>query len=216
MRLPGMPSALPQTPARCGLRFSPLAVRWIGGEIVSKPGEPVSFPATVLIDTREQLPLDFQGMLADARDGGGPLVVETRRATLGQGDYSIEGYEGRISVERKSAADLFSTLGQGRDRFERELERLATLEFAAVVVEAQWSEVLTDPPRYSELNPKTVFRSVIAWQQRHPRVHWWFVDGRRFAEITTLRILERFWKDQQTRNHAEGKQSKRDEMLKGM
>lgn len=122
--------------------------------------------------------------------------------TLRQGDYSLWGCHDRVAVERKSKADLFATLGQGRDRFERELERMASLEFAAVVVEAEWSEVLSDPPRHSDLNPKTVFRSVIAWQQRNPWIHWWFVGGRRMGEVTTLRILERFWKDQKQKSPA--------------
>jgi hypothetical protein len=36
---------------------------------------------------------------------------------------------------------------------------------------------------------------VIAWQQRYPRVHWWLCPGRAFAEVTTYRILERYWRD---------------------
>ena len=40
-----------------------------------------------------------------------------------------------------------------------------------------------------------VVRSAIAWQQRHPRVHWWFVPGRDFAEKLTFRILERYYLD---------------------
>ena len=93
-------------------------------------------------------------------------------------------------------ADLFATLGQDRERFERELTRLAEMTFAAVVVEADWDKILKHPPEFSRLNPKTIFRSVIAWQQRYPRVHWWMGPDRRFAEIVTLRILERFLKEQ--------------------
>jgi hypothetical protein len=70
------------------------------------------------------------------------------------------------------------------------------MTFAAVVVEADWEKILKHPPDFSRLNPKTIFRSVIAWQQRYPRVHWWMGPDRRFAEIVTLRILERFLKGQ--------------------
>jgi ERCC4-type nuclease len=97
-----------------------------------------------------------------------------------------------IAIERKSQADLFGTLGQGRERFERELERLAGLLWAAVMVEADWAEVLSGFDR-SRLNPKTIHRSVIAWQQRYPSIHWWFCGDRRLAEVTTFRILERWW-----------------------
>lgn len=164
--------------------------------MTTKPPRPpklVAFPVPVLIDTREQLPYTFAGLRADAKQGGGPLVVEARRATLASGDYSLDGYADRVAVERKSAADAFQTFSRGRDRFERELARLNDLEFAAVVVESEWSEMLASPP--TAMLPKTVFRSVIAWQQRYPRVHWWPVPGRAVAEAATLRILERFYRE---------------------
>jgi DNA excision repair protein ERCC-4 len=159
-------------------------------------GGPVTFAPVVVIDTREQSPYSFAGLKADASDGGGELIITTRRGTLRSGDYSVRGHERRVAVERKSLADLYGTLGSGRDRFERELQRLAGYHYAAVVVEAEWSEILTAPPPRSKLNPKTIFRSVLAWQQRYPAVHWWMVAGRAMGEVTTFRILERFVKEQ--------------------
>lgn len=161
----------------------------------TKPQKPLvrTVAFTVIVDTREQTPFTFEALRGDAKEKRRPLVVPTVRACLGQGDYSIYGHENAIAIERKSLCDLFNTLGQGRDRFIRELERLATLAWAAVVVEADWPTVLESPPPFSLLRPKTVYRSVIAWQQRFPRVHWWMCPGRAFAEVTTFRILERFW-----------------------
>jgi ERCC4-type nuclease len=153
-----------------------------------------TFPAVVLIDSREQMPFRFTGLRADASDGRRPLAVTTRVETLPTGDYSLEGMSERVAVERKSLTDLFATLGQDRERFERELTRLAEMTFAAVVIEADWLKILKQPPDFSRLNPKTIFRSVIAWQQRFPKVHWWACPDRRFAEVVTLRILERFLK----------------------
>lgn len=152
-------------------------------------------PFTVVIDTREQTQFAFTGLRSDVRDGSRPLSVPVQAGTLAQGDYSILGMEKWVAVERKSLADLFGTIGRHRGRFERELARLQTLMAAAVVVEADWTAILLDPPQFSELSPKTVFRSVVAWQQRFPAVHWWMMPNRRVAEITTFRILERFWKD---------------------
>ena len=154
---------------------------------------PLETPFVVVIDTREQRPFAFAGLRADAREGNRPLAVRTAVGTLGQGDYSVLGLEAQVAVERKSLADLYGTLGGGRKRFERELERLAGLAWAAVVVEADWPTVLGGHDR-SRLNPKTIHRSVIAWQQRYPTIHWWFCGDRRLAEITTFRILERWWK----------------------
>lgn len=124
------------------------------------------------------------------------------KRTLASGDYSIYGMQMDVAVERKSLADLFGTLGQGRERFERELERLelerlANMQFAAVMVESTWQEVIESPPPHSDLNPKTIVRSVIAWQQRYLNVHWTFAGPRALAEAMTLRILERYWKEAQ-------------------
>ena len=167
-------------------------------------------PFVVVVDSREKAPYGFASIHADAaqRQGGSPQVVLVRSVVRGlaAGDYTLEGHEPdtplSVAVERKSACDLFGTLGQARARFVSELQRLAACEFAAVVVEAEWSELLGSPPAHSRLNPKTVHRSVIAWQQRYPRVHWWFLPGRDAAEVTTYRILERFWKEQQSRVQA--------------
>jgi len=151
----------------------------------------VALPHAIIVDTREQAPYTFAGIASDAAEGGGPYDVQTTRGTLGSGDYSIAGLEEIVAVERKSKEDLYGTIGQGRDRFVRELERLSEFRFAAVVIEASWDEIVLDPPAHSRLHPKTVHRSIIAWQQRFPRVHWWACGDRRFAEITTLRILMR-------------------------
>lgn len=154
-------------------------------------------PFTILIDSREQLPYSFESVRADAKHDHAKVIVPVRGATLHQGDYAIEGLVDVAAVERKSLADLFNTLGQGRARFVRELERLSMLEVAAVVMEAEWSTILADPPPYSQLVPKTVFRSVMAWMIRFPTVHWIAMPGRRLAEQATYRFLERVWLERQ-------------------
>jgi DNA excision repair protein ERCC-4 len=163
--------------------------------IAANTVDTATFPHTVLIDTREQAPYGFTGLRTDAKQGKKPLVIPTRRETLVSGDYTVGGFAERIAVERKSLEDFFGTLTRGRDRFERELDRLNAMEFAAVVVEANWLQILQHPPERSRLNPKSVYRSVIAWQQRFSRVHWWMLEGRRLGEVTTFRILERFLKE---------------------
>ena len=154
---------------------------------------PVVFPVTLLIDSREQLPYSFAGITADKKDGGGIVSVPTRVEKLRSGDYSLDGFADRVAVERKSLADLFGTLGRGRARFERELARLNEMDAAFVVVESEWSEVVGQPPAHSRMSPKSIHRSVMAYLFRYPKVHWWFVPGRSFAERTTLRLLERYF-----------------------
>lgn len=226
---------------------------------MTRPAKTDPLPTTfvVICDTREARPFRFEGLFADAKDGNRPLLVRTERRGLASGDYSLAGYADRVAIERKSLADLLSTLGQERERFERELARLDQMEHALVVVEASWHQVLDlvpsclvdlaawldslsahcgreeeqngqpgrtrhprpidewyralismlGPQTYSQLNRKTVHRSILAWRQRYPRVHWDLCGDRQLAEITTFRTLERYWKEQQhaaTKAPAEG------------
>lgn len=153
------------------------------------------FPVRVVVDSREQQPYKFTKISADQKDGGGRTRIKSVVGTLDSGDYSLEGYENEIAIERKSLADFFGTLGQGRERFLKELQRLDEgYQFAAVVVESEWSEILQGY-RHSRLSPKTIYRSVVAWGFRYPRVRWWFVAGRGMGEVTTFRLLERYYKE---------------------
>lgn len=153
-------------------------------------------PFTITVDTREQTPYTFASPL---RVGRHTYTVRHATGTLTSGDYSLAGHEHAVAVERKSLADLYGTLGKGRARFVRELERLAAYTFAAVVVEAELSTVMGSPPTRSRLSPVSVVASIVAWQQRHPRIHWWFVPGRAVGEAITARILERYWRELQTK-----------------
>jgi ERCC4-type nuclease len=172
--------------------------------------EAVLFPYAVLVDQREKAPYSFTGLLADAREGRKPLRIVTRTKKLETGDYALAGLEDVIAVEKKTLPDLYHTLGQARGRFERELTRLSAMEVAAVVVEAEWSTILNHPPETSQLPPKVVFRSVLAWQQQFPTIHWWFVDGRRPAEVVTFRILERFARRRQETRRPKQKRKQED------
>lgn len=177
--------------------------------------EPYTVPFTILVDTAETNPFAFTGLRADADKLGRPLIVPTRWQCLGRhpnglGDYSIDGFVGRVHVERKSLEDVHGTvlgwdtesdrekvaLGR-RQRFENELANLARIEAPLVVVEATIGECLQAMPEWGvkpkEMNAKIFFRSVLAYQQDY-RVPWVFADGRRIAEAATFRFLERFWR----------------------
>jgi len=138
----------------------------------------------IIIDTREQIPYTFESISQGI----------TEKKTLKTGDYSLKGFEDIVCVERKTLSDAYGTFGKGRARFEKELERMMAYQYAAVVIEADWHTIIKAPPRRSRLNPKTVHASVITWQQRFG-VHFWTCPNRQFAERTTFRILERFYRD---------------------
>jgi len=80
----------------------------------------------IVVDTREQLPL-WSG----------------NRKCLKTGDYSLEGFENKIAIDRKSLADLAGSLGVGHARFRKELERAKTLEYFAIVVEGSCTKLET-------------------------------------------------------------------------
>lgn len=161
-------------------------------------------PFRVCIDTREQAPFTFQGLRTDAKDGNRQLIVETIPTTLTTGDYSIEGMEGLVSIERKSVADFYGTILAGRDRFERELVRLQEIAaaggYAEIVCEGDW--YTEGPPMRPgdgeaerQKRIKTVYRSVIAWKHRYSLVRWDRWPSRRDAERYVFRVLERFWNE---------------------
>lgn len=161
----------------------------------------------ILIDAMEQHPWTFQGIRADADRGYKILEVQTRREALGPGwgDYSLDGYRSACHIERKSAEDAHGTIlgwGERRERFMRELENLATVECAAVVVECSLQHLVATAPSRGKKsageNAKILFRQVLAWQQDY-RVPWVFCEGRRMAEIAAYRILERYWLRQRHR-----------------
>lgn len=76
---------------------SRLIVKRNGHSITRKIPKPV-----VLVDTREQYPLSF--------DCFPNWIAETRKQKLDVGDYSVQGMEHLLILERKSLSDLISTL----------------------------------------------------------------------------------------------------------
>jgi DNA excision repair protein ERCC-4 len=82
----------------------------------------------IVIDTREQEPYSFAC----------PVV----HSKLDAGDYSVVGFEHRVAVERKSLPDFVHTVIHDFTRFTAELEKLAGMDAACVVVEANLDDVL--------------------------------------------------------------------------
>jgi ERCC4-type nuclease len=110
--------------------------------------KPPSF--IVLCDTREQAPPPF------------PDGVVLERATLGEGDYTTPALRSIAVIERKSVGDFASTITHGRDRFEREIERLRAYRWRAIVVEGELGEVY----RASAVHPHSVIGSIASFLAR--------------------------------------------------
>jgi hypothetical protein len=129
---------------------------------------------TITVDTRERYPYKFTHQRAD-----------TVRATVAAGDYAIHGPDGRLlaAVERKSLDNLAATLSDGTLAFQ--LQRLAELPLAAIVVEARYSALF----KLEHVNGNWLADQVARLQVRYPQIPIVFTDTRRHAEDWTHRFL---------------------------
>lgn len=153
---------------------------------------------TIVVDTREQHPYSFEG------------ICPVARAALPAGDYSIAGCELVFAIERKSLADLVSTIIGNRARFVRELERLRLYQFSAILVEGTVRDVLefhSDHWRglseaQRRARPRTVINSLNSWQIEYS-VRVLFVDrDRDLCRAQVYRLAERFWRARQVERAA--------------
>jgi ERCC4-type nuclease len=135
----------------------------------------------ILIDTREQDPYLFFGY---------ECFVE--RQGLKTGDYSLQGYESRVAIERKSKDDLFRSLGKDRERVKREFERLSEIEFTAWVIEETW-EGIEESPFRSRMNPSSVRNTIFSWSLKYNVIPI-LASDRREAERLTFEFLVWAWR----------------------
>ena len=132
----------------------------------------------IVIDTREQTPFVFTHQVVRA-------MVPTGA------DYSLVGFESLIGIERKSLDDLVGSLTQGRERFERSLTALRTRPFRALIVEADWSDILAG--RYqSRAHPSSIVGSLAAMMADGVPVV--FASNGNAAAVLVERLLAKFWK----------------------
>lgn len=134
---------------------SRLLVKRGGSSVTGKVPKPV-----VLVDTREQQPLSFERF--------GNWIQAERRATLKTGDYSVEGMEQLLTLERKSLGDLIGTLMHGRRRFIEECERMTSFKWRAILVEASYEDVKSDYGHlgFTEAHPNGISGSLDAVESK--------------------------------------------------
>lgn len=177
-------------------------------------------PFTVSIEQREQARWMFTNIHAGCKQHYRPLLIQTEIVHMKTGDYSIMGNHHLYTIERKSLADLYHTLGQGRENFEEEHKRMAEMiragGFAAVVIEAPllihetewWGETLCNPDESSKLNPASLLATMYAWMVRY-QVPWIWAGDKRRAELTCFRLLEKCW-DKIVHEAARNEQAKKE------
>ncbi len=168
-----------------------------------KSKSPTDFDVTsdfvVARDSREQAPWSFHFIVLR----GKKILVQTDYVALKTGDYSIFGYLDKITIERKSMSDAFSTFGGQRERFERELERMTMFDFACVIIEADRTAVREHPPEFSKVSPEAVIKSADAWMMKY-KIPFIFEASRLNAEATCYWFLDRWWKQQKEKEKEDG------------
>ena len=132
----------------------------------------------ILIDTREQQPYTFEN---------------SQTGTIPVGDYSIQGLENHIAIERKELNDLIGCLTNGRERFEKELHKGRALDYFALVIEASLSDLINGRYR-SQMDPKAAIQSLLASSIRH-RMPIFFCENRKYAERVTESLLLKYCRE---------------------
>ena len=103
----------------------------------------------IIVDTREKDPILF-------------TKHDFKKGTLKTGDYTIEGFEKEIAIERKGIGDACSTVLQGRDRFKREMERAKKFKFFAIVIEGREQDLKNHIKKITKIRNKNKRLSIKA------------------------------------------------------
>lgn len=172
-------------------------------------------PFTVVADSNETLPYRFHNIRAP---NGSLVLVRTVKCAMylhsmrtyqvstgnhvqaGLADYSIDGHEENIQIERKTVQDLVGSLLGGRERFEARYMRLADCKRAYLLVEGEWSDVFAHCQEHEVRHEnkgvaKKISRTYDAWTMRWPSVQWCMMPGREAAETRCFRLLLTYWRE---------------------
>ena len=155
------------------MRFTPRI------DFVPKIDVPDGF--VMIQDTREQKPL-----FSKPRS----WIINTK---LDEGDYSIKGFEKVVVIERKSLNDFYNSLGNDRERFEKELERLQGYKWKGLVVESPYQDVFIRLVDYSKLHPNSLYHSIASLECKH-FLHVFYAPTRKDARWWVLSRLVKLYK----------------------
>lgn len=144
---------------------------------------------TAIVDSREQLPYTLYPLKTQPTPPGEGLPT---------GDYTIRGLEHLVTVERKSLDDFLMCVGQERERFEREMQRILAYPERLLVVEASRRELGAGGWR-SRVTPAAAVGSYLGWMARGIPIH--LAGNRETGDADTARFLftvaKRHWRELQ-------------------
>lgn len=88
----------------------------------------------VIVDTREKEPLPIYEKHPN-------WIAGERRGIMKTGDYTVEGMESVLCLERKSLPDLVACTVSYRQRFIDSCHRLAGFKWKAILIEASFEDI---------------------------------------------------------------------------
>lgn len=150
----------------------------------------------IICDSREKIPWCFSF-----------TNMEIKIQCLKTGDYTIEGYENIVIIDRKKsvdeiAANLNKKTKNGFKRFEKELIRMLAFEHAYIICEFSLSELLRYPEFSS--NPRAqksgqILLAQIADIETKYNVKFIYAGDSINAQIEALDIFENVIKQNQSK-----------------
>lgn len=107
----------------------------------------------ILIDTREKTPWDWEPDEA---------FEAIKFQKLNAGDYTLEGLEGLVAIERKASVDeLFINFTKDKDRIKAEFDRLKDHKFKVLMLEFSCEDMM---------NPAKYFINRRGINKQHPKM----------------------------------------------
>lgn len=142
---------------------------------------------TIIIDTREQHPWEFP-----------EFAVANKK--LDTGDYSIEGMENILCIERKNGiAEIANNITE--NRFKDVIERMSKYKHSFILIECDYDQLMnypigSDVPKrvwkQIKLTPAFIMKFLMELSVQH-NIHVMFCGCPSWAEKTALSIMKRVY-----------------------
>jgi len=154
-----------------------------------------SKPFTIIKDTREQEGYTFEPSSSRYHTCNGMV---TRK--LDTGDYSIEGLEDKLCIERKaSVVEFANNVGHDQVRFAKEIERMKEFPYRFLVLEFSLTDLMNFPEGSSipeedwgklKVTNKFMLKMIMEFQL-FSGIHVLFCDSKKNAKWAVLSIIKR-------------------------
>ena len=152
-------------------------------------------PYTVIKDTREQDGYTFEPFDGRYTSCKGMVVRK-----LDTGDYSLEGLEDKLCIERKGRiSELAINLGKDKARFMREIDRMTDFDFKFLILEFSLEDLMKFPVdsdipeekwKSMKVSNKYILKMLVEFQLFN-NIHVVFAGNKRNAKFAINSILKR-------------------------